>query len=305
MKDYIKLIASRLQIADEKIPANVWELSDENEVNKALFELKEVLKNEVDKETSLIAFRGVQFEPITSNIKRRINTRVGQHVDTLQEYLSSLDSYNQRIEQTKRNIRDTEKLIRVEEHKHRKTFENFAKDFESTIKNNHKEGFFTFVGHKPEVYCMYFTTPEIILSTNFPVKAVVNMGKFKIVFNYIDYWFKLQRFEGNKSADGYFHPYADSSGNICYGGSLAFFQSFQTEKKTKEIFQLLKDILTTYRDDTTPHRKLNNFIGKRYCDHCRMELELNETCPDCYCPDCEEETAGDCGCAFWGSDREE
>jgi hypothetical protein len=57
----------------------------------------------------------------------------------------------------------------------------------------------------------------------------------------------------------YYHPYVDTSGSICWGNATNQAGELLTDFKFTELIGLLKQLLTTYSDDTTPWMSLNKF----------------------------------------------
>lgn len=108
---------------------------------------------------------------------------------------------------------------------------------------------------------------DIIFKTD---KVIINQGKademdmgtyiVRLRLENGSVYYSVLPSEGNTTVDGYYHPYVNSSGSICFGDVSNRVGDMLREENLLGVFGILRQLLITYSRDTTPHMGLDRFL---------------------------------------------
>lgn len=162
-------------------------------------------------------------------------------------------------------------------------------------------GFWKFHGYEDNCLQLETAVEPVMTDINPAVNRNVrlNMGTYLGVLNVRQMSMHVERFKQNPVTDGgYFHPYVDSEGDICWGDSGGPASNLLAEGNISGIYELLANLLTTYGTGT-PYVRLDDLARSRRLD-ADDEVEDEDTCDDCgnhedececyYCDVCERRT---------------
>lgn len=150
---------------------------------------------------------------------------------------------------------------------------------------------------------LYFHTPEIRLTEKNPRSGVnreVAMGRYLIELRAEVPSVKVFTRQHNIFSAGYYHPYVNTEGKICWGNAADTAAKLLSAMEFDKVFDLLAALLTTYSPDATPYRTLADFEriskagGETICEHCD---ELDSNCECSFCDTCEQ-LSDECECHY-------
>lgn len=148
----------------------------------------------------------------------------------------------------------------------------------------------------------------------------VTLGKYLAEYRVNDASLKLKRFTQNAISHGYYHPYCNNSGAICWGNAANTASKLLSQGELYAVFNLLASLLVTYSPDASPYENLAGFAlqKKRFdakddvrsndddedlCDWCEQHTDDCDCChtcettrDECHCCSICDGDSNDCGC---------
>jgi hypothetical protein len=170
---------------------------------------------------------------------------------------------------------------------------------------------------------VFITNSDVILEEKNSAMGIdfrVKFGKYKAKLSLDRPDIVVTPCEGNLKRDGYFHPYINQGGSICWGNASEAARKALSNGQYSEVMELLSALLTTYSPSATPYMSLEAFsreddrgeedepsgrcsVCERLEDECSCyfctqceELYANAPCSDHYCGVCGTYEYPDCGC---------
>jgi hypothetical protein len=129
-----------------------------------------------------------------------------------------------------------------------------------------KNDFWEILGARGEDYIEFRTKNDLVMTHKNPSAGLdiqVNLGKLIAELSLPDMWFSLRPNKDNVgnlfTRNGYYHPYASTSGSICWGNADGEAARLMASGKIHEALVLMQGLLTHYSPDTTPYESLENF----------------------------------------------
>lgn len=159
-----------------------------------------------------------------------------------------------------------------------------------------KEGFWSW--HKYENGKLFLRTKNTVVLTEVNAASGVNrrvvMGKYLASLKIADEKIQVHRYQQNIVIDGYYHPYVDNDGDICWGTAGSTATEMLANGGVYDIFSLLSSLLTTYAPDATPYARLYDFEDS---EGTRQDGDEHSRNTDDDCENCGEHM-DDCNCHF-------
>lgn len=302
---YLQKVASDWGIPKEKYLQKIDSIGgsipdDKNEINKFLLTIELDKKSAntewlkiVDK-TMLERFENYKLDKIAN-----INADINASYEHILNYNVSITRYLSKI-----SALCTEKDI----------IENKRFDISAEFTKILESGFWEFLDADNETI-RFKTKNNVIINYDNKITGVsryVDFGTFKVEFKYTRNSFKVFPYENCLSAYGYYSPYISNEGNICWGESAKKAIELMADRKYSEVFSMLATLLSTYDENTTPYRRLEDFqkeYNKKLPSHAQKEISNEcDRCErdedDCECSRCEvcgnfdDEISSDCTC-YW------
>lgn len=166
------------------------------------------------------------------------------------------------------------------------------------IQRIHAAGFWKF--HDFVYGTAYFDTVNPIRLREEALKIDINMGFYTVTFQPESKKFRVSCKSGNaKTSDGFFHPYISRDGEVCWGNAAERAQKLFTENNLEEIMKLLANIMSFYHTDSTPWRRLKEFVPAKIgttqdvpTAETEEEFEQEPVCETC------ENVESECECSY-------
>lgn len=92
------------------------------------------------------------------------------------------------------------------------------------------------------------------------VNRTLNFGKYIARVNFIRGSILVRKYSNNlTTVRGFYHPYIDGSGGICWGNAKDTFYKLTKDRQWSKIMDLLASLLTTYSTSSTPWEDFEAF----------------------------------------------
>ena len=141
---------------------------------------------------------------------------------------------------------------------------------------------------------IHFTTKNPIVLTENNASAGVHfhvpMGHYKVIVFAPEARLRVKQFKDNVVFDGYYHPYVNESGVICWGNAQDTANKMLARQEYAHVLELLAALLTTYVPEATPYAQLLKFQIEYDKAHRTGFFSLGcDTCGNapCQCVTCE------------------
>jgi hypothetical protein len=161
-----------------------------------------------------------------------------------------------------------------------------------------------------EATVLFRTASDIILTERNDAAGTdmrVNMGKYIASADFAAMKITVSTYtDALYSRNGYFHPYINSNGKICWGNGSGSAEKMLSMGDMKGALDLLQGVLTQYSSDTTPFESLYAFqqaelqAKRQIIPRAGSERSEEDECEDCgmhpedcecfFCDRCEERT---------------
>lgn len=293
MKDVLyleQLASSTSQRIDDLKPIELLspiKRGDKRAINKLFFSLVEDRKQvlgELNSET-FARIQKVMFDASEKRKQREIDDLNYYIADAERSVAGRVNSLNEAV----KNLREKyDRKLMLE----RQTPADCMANFQAILKNP----FFTF--ERFAYNTAYFvTTADVVMRQKqnaLGVDKSVNFGRFRFSLDILNSKLHATQFENNLVCkSGYWHPYIDREGTICFGTAGDSVNKWLAYREFGKIFDILAALLVTFDSGSIPYIGLDIFIHEEAAGLTKRVSP--KKCDDCGCPE------ADCECPFCGT----
>lgn len=222
--------------------------TDMNKINRILVEYKQI--NSDSKLICDINHNRKQLVECVSDKSSRI-AKVNAEIDSLNARIQRLSSDCVRLsERVRVSVSNLNELRSIDP----------DVSFIDKIKELEELDFFTFSSmtisnHIPRYAVLSFITNNVLVNNE------VYLGSYRVdlTLRGSGTTIKVYKHNNNTVSDGYYHPYISSDGGICWGNVNTQASDLMKDGKLFELMSLLKLLLITYVENTTPWQALMYF----------------------------------------------
>lgn len=249
-RDYIVMLGSRSNVdvkrwhldkcfSDDEIHL----VTDKRELNKRFFaKLQE--RNEAPEVTDL--------EITDETINTLLNAAKQTHERRVRELRNSAESQKRAMDDLQTRFFSARDLwIRrrneIEVYESATCHEDRVMNAVDSIKAEVEKGYWQFIAaNGSELW--FFTKTDVVMQEGNALQ--VTLGKFAVKLDLISCRLFVYPYKDNKSSDGFFHPYVDTEGEVCWGDSQRVAFALLDDWKFGEALGLLQALLNTYGSGT-------------------------------------------------------